>query len=52
MIILSMQKTHKSWQAIQVLLFGTLELLQEYIREEDEEPSGFWNGRQIRNVPI
>ena len=32
--------THKSWQAMQVLLFGTtLELLREYIREEGEQPS-------------
>ena len=31
--------THKSWQAIQVLLFETtLELLREYIREESEQP--------------
>ena len=31
--------THKSWQAIQVLLFETtLELLREYIREENEQP--------------
>ena len=32
--------THKSWQAIQVLLFGTtLKLLREYIRVEGEQPS-------------
>ena len=32
--------TQKSWQEIQVLLFGTtLELLQENIREESKQPS-------------
>ena len=32
--------TQNSWQEIQVLLFGTtLELLQENIREESEQPS-------------
>ena len=46
--------THKSWQAIQVLLFGTtLDLLREYIREEGEQPSvlGFleWQADQECN---
>ena len=40
MIVASTQKTQKSWQEIQVLLFGTtFELLQENIREESEQPS-------------
>ena len=43
MIILSTKDTHKLWQAMQVLLFGTMELLQEYRRVEGKETfCSFW----------